>query len=82
MMLLSTIAVWTHGQLFGADAEITGVAIDTRKLKPGDLFVAIRGERVDGHDYLAEAAARGAVAALVTRKVDSVLPQVDRKSVV
>jgi len=76
MMPLSTIAVWTHGQLFGADAEITGVAIDTRKLKPGDLFVAIRGERVDGHDYLAEAAERGAVAALVTHKVDSVLPQV------
>ncbi|WP_108471918.1 UDP-N-acetylmuramoyl-tripeptide--D-alanyl-D-alanine ligase [Rhodanobacter thiooxydans] len=76
MMSLSAIAVWTHGRLLGDDVEITGVAIDTRKLQPGDLFVAIRGERVDGHDYLAEAAARGAVAALVTRKVDSALPQV------
>ncbi|GAB2556567.1 UDP-N-acetylmuramoyl-tripeptide--D-alanyl-D-alanine ligase [Rhodanobacter koreensis] len=81
MMRLSTIAVWTHGQLSGGDVdigsiEVGGVAIDTRKLKPGDLFVAIRGERVDGHDYLADAAARGAVAALVTRKVDSELPQV------
>jgi UDP-N-acetylmuramoyl-tripeptide--D-alanyl-D-alanine ligase len=76
MMRLSTIAVWTHGKLYGSDVEVTGVAIDTRKLKSGDLFVAIRGERVDGHDYLAEAAARGAVAALVTRKVDSELPQV------
>ncbi len=75
MMSLSAIAVWTHGRLFGADAAVTGVAIDTRKLQPGDLFVAIKGERVDGHDYLAEAAARGAVAALVTRKVDSDLPQ-------
>ena len=75
MMSLSTIAVWTHGRLLGADAEVTGVAIDTRKLQPGDLFVAIKGERVDGHDYLAEAAARGAVAALVTRKLDSDLPQ-------
>ena len=75
MMSLSAIAVWTHGRLLGADAEVTGVAIDTRKLQPGDLFVAIKGERVDGHDYLAEAAARGAIAALVTRKLDSDLPQ-------
>ena len=81
MMPLGAIAMWTHGRLPGngtvlVDTEITGVAIDTRKLQPGDLFVAIKGERVDGHDYLAEAAARGAVAALVTRKVDSALPQV------
>ncbi len=76
MMQLAAIALWTHGRLLGSDVEVTGVAIDTRKLQPGDLFVAIRGERVDGHDYLAEAAARGAVAALVTRKVDSDLPQV------
>ncbi|HVC17098.1 MAG TPA: UDP-N-acetylmuramoyl-tripeptide--D-alanyl-D-alanine ligase [Rhodanobacter sp.] len=76
MMRLSTIAVWTHGRLLGVDAEAVGVAIDTRKLKPGDLFVAIKGERVDGHDYLDQAAARGAVAALVTRKIDSPLPQV------
>ena len=76
MMALGTIAMWTGGRLLAGDAQVTGVAIDTRKLKPGDLFVAIKGEHVDGHDYLAEAAARGAVGALVTRKVDSELPQV------
>ncbi len=81
MMRLDAIAMWTHGRLLGANAgagqvEITGVAIDTRKLQPGNLFVALKGERVDGHDYLDEAAARGAMAALVTRRVDSVLPQV------
>ncbi|WP_426690114.1 UDP-N-acetylmuramoyl-tripeptide--D-alanyl-D-alanine ligase [Rhodanobacter ginsengiterrae] len=76
MMALSTIAVWTGGRLLHGDAEVTGVAIDTRKLQPGDLFVAIKGERADGHDYLAEAASRGAVAAMVTRRVDSELPQV------
>ncbi|WP_243047874.1 UDP-N-acetylmuramoyl-tripeptide--D-alanyl-D-alanine ligase [Dyella sp. RRB7] len=76
MMRLSAIALWTRGRLLGADVEVTGVAIDTRKLRPGDLFVAIKGERVDGHDFLGEAMARGAVAALVTRKVDSALPQV------
>jgi UDP-N-acetylmuramoyl-tripeptide--D-alanyl-D-alanine ligase len=76
MMRLSAIALWTRGRLNSADMDVTGVAIDTRKLKQGDLFVAIKGERVDGHDYLEEAMARGAVAALVTRKVDSALPQV------
>ena len=80
MMRLGAIAMWTHGRLLGSDAEldqveITGVAIDTRKLQPGNLFVALTGEHVDGHDYLEEAAARGAVAALVTRQVDSALPQ-------
>ncbi|WP_329741332.1 UDP-N-acetylmuramoyl-tripeptide--D-alanyl-D-alanine ligase [Dyella sp. A6] len=76
MMRLSAIALWTHGRLLGADAEVTGVAIDTRKLKAGDLFAAFKGERVDGHDYLAAAAAAGATAALVSRKVDVDLPQV------
>ncbi len=76
MMSLSTIAVWTHGRPLGADAEISGVAIDSRRVQPGELFVALGGERVDGHDYLDAAAARGAVAALVMRRVDSALPQV------
>ncbi|AIF46903.1 UDP-N-acetylmuramoyl-tripeptide--D-alanyl-D-alanine ligase [Dyella japonica] len=76
MMRLSTIALWTRGRLVGEDVDVSGVAIDTRKIQPGDLFVAIKGERVDGHDFLADAQSRGAVAALVTRKVDSPLPQV------
>lgn len=76
MMRLSAIALWTRGRLLGEDVDVTGVAIDTRKLQPGDLFVAIKGERVDGHDFLADAKAKGAIAALVTRKVESDLPQV------
>jgi len=44
---------------------VTGVSTDTRSLVPGDLFVALRGERSDGHLHVAEALARGAVAALV-----------------
>jgi UDP-N-acetylmuramoyl-tripeptide--D-alanyl-D-alanine ligase len=76
MMRLSAIALWTRGRLVGADVDIHHVSIDTRKVQAGDLFVAIKGERVDGHDFLADAQARGAVAALVARKVDSPLPQV------
>ena len=46
-------------------AEVAGVSTDTRTLAPGTLFVALRGERFDAHDHLAEAAAKGAVAAAV-----------------
>lgn len=73
---LSEIALWTHGTLHGADAPARGVSTDTRKLASGELFVAIRGERHDGHDHLAQAAQHGAVGALVSRRIDSALPQV------
>ncbi|MEO5811699.1 MAG: UDP-N-acetylmuramoyl-tripeptide--D-alanyl-D-alanine ligase [Rhodanobacter sp.] len=76
MMRLSAIAVWTRGHLLGADADVLGVSIDSRQVRRGDLFVAIAGEHVDGHDYLSMAAARGASGALVTRRVDIALPQV------
>ena len=76
MMRATMVALWTHGQLMGADINVLGVCIDTRKIKPGDLFVAIKGEHVDGHDYVAQAAAGGAAAALVTRKVDAPITQI------
>ena len=46
---------------------VTGVTLDSRAVAPGDLFVAVAGERVDGHDFLDAAAAAGVVAALTTR---------------
>jgi UDP-N-acetylmuramoyl-tripeptide--D-alanyl-D-alanine ligase len=56
----------TGGRFVGAaPAEVAGVSTDTRTISPGSLFVALRGERFDEHDYLAEAAARGASAAVV-----------------
>ena len=62
-------------QLLGADAALVGdagvaftrVHTDTRTLQPGDLFVALRGERFDAHDFLPQARAAGAVAALAER---------------
>ena len=50
----------------GADCEFTGVSTDSRKLQSGDLFVALRGESFDGHDYLEQVAAGGSVGALVS----------------
>ena len=68
--------------LLGADlrgepsAAVTGVAIDSRAVRPGHLFVALRGARVDGHDFVPDAARAGAAAALVARPADVDLPQV------
>ena len=59
----------------GVDIKVTGTAIDGRKLKKGDLFVALPGTQVDGHDFLAQAREAGAVAALVSKTVDDPLPQ-------
>ncbi len=50
-------------------AEVSGVSIDSRTAAPGELFVAIAGPRFDGHEFLAEAVARGVTTALVHRDV-------------
>ncbi len=77
---LSELADAVGGRLVRAprpDAPVgPDVVIDSRAARAGSLFVAIPGERVDGHDYLAAAAAGGAVAALTVREVDADLPQV------
>lgn len=59
------------------ETEFQGISIDTRTLQPGNLFIAIPGERVDGHDFIEEANKKGAAAALVTRRIDSTLPQIE-----
>ncbi len=65
MMLLSQAAQVLSGRLVGADARFTAVSSDSRKLSPGDLFVALRGENFDGYEFIAQATQRGAAAALV-----------------
>jgi len=57
-----------------AGLAVQRVHSDTRTLRPGDLFVALRGERFDGHDYLAQAHAAGAVAALAERGLGEAMP--------
>jgi UDP-N-acetylmuramoyl-tripeptide--D-alanyl-D-alanine ligase len=65
MMSLAEAATAMRGRLQGAEARFTGVSTDTRSVGAGELFVAIRGERFDGHDFLGTAQARGAAGALV-----------------
>ena len=65
MLNLKQAADWIGGRLVGDGAvEVRRVHSDTRTLEPGDLFVALRGERFDANDFLADARAKGAVAAI------------------
>ena len=66
-MTLAQAAVVLGAELHGTDAHFENVCADSRAVKRGDLFIALRGERYDGHDFLTQAAAAGAAAALVDR---------------
>jgi UDP-N-acetylmuramoyl-tripeptide--D-alanyl-D-alanine ligase len=65
MMSLAEAAAAIGGRCAGGDARFSGVSTDTRSVGQGQLFVAIRGERFDGHQFLAVARERGAAGALV-----------------
>jgi len=59
-----------------SDTAFQGISIDTRTLTPGCLYAAIKGERLDGHQFIEEARQKGAAAALVSRPIESKLPQI------
>ena len=77
MIALKTIADVLQGTLQqGVDVTVTSVDTDSRRVLPGQLFVALPGEKFDGHDFLPQVANQGAVAALVSKPVTSNLPTV------
>lgn len=59
---------------------ITGVSTDSRKLKKGELFFAIKGDRFDGHDYLPDVMQKGASAAVVNKEFYRNLSEIDKRS--
>ncbi|MCO8166607.1 UDP-N-acetylmuramoyl-tripeptide--D-alanyl-D-alanine ligase [Pseudomonas sp. 21LCFQ02] len=72
----SDLLIPLDAQRTGDDCLFDGVSTDSRNIAPGQLFVALTGPRFDGHDYLQQVAAKGAVGALVEREVAGVnLPQ-------
>jgi UDP-N-acetylmuramoyl-tripeptide--D-alanyl-D-alanine ligase len=73
---LTAFAAACGGALHGADAEFAEVLIDSRRLGARDLFCALPGTRVDGHDYVAAAASAGAAGALVARQLPAPIAQV------
>ena len=73
---LAEVGAATDGVLSGEDVVVEGLGTDSRTIGAGALFVALVGERTDGHAFLAEARSRGAAAALVSRLGTQDLPTV------
>ena len=72
---LQALADETGGQLVGESVALQNLAIDSREVKAGDLFAALSGQRVDGHDFAPQALAAGASALLTERKLEGLSPQ-------
>ena len=70
-MTLSQLAEELDAELLGEDLMFSNISIDTRTLANGDLYLALVGKNFDGNDFVAEAVAAGASAALVSRKVEA-----------
>lgn len=71
MIKLSEIAEAADGRLCCDDKQITGICTDSRKIKKGELFAAIRGEKFDGHNYIQKAFENGAVCALSEKEAEN-----------
>lgn len=67
MLILSQAAQDVGGSVSGTDVKFSGVTTDSRRVAAGDLFVALRGEKYDGHQFVAQALQQGAVAAMVAQ---------------
>src|SRR5271156_6529213 len=80
---LQQIAQWASAELVGFDLAVvrvaTGYSLDSRTLQPCDLFIAIKGERFDGHDFIVSAFEHGAIAAIVAGDKLTTLPEEARK---
>lgn len=78
--MISTTLDWiadkTGGSLFGLNLTVESVSTDTRSIVPGDLFVALTGPNFDGHKFVEDAMNKGAVAAIVDRKLELEVPQI------
>jgi UDP-N-acetylmuramoyl-tripeptide--D-alanyl-D-alanine ligase len=71
--ILSSTPFNLSNQALGS--QITGIVTDTRNLKSGELFVALRGEKFDGHNFVDRAIAKGAIAVVVDRQLPEPIPQ-------
>src|ERR1041385_8640759 len=76
-LTLSQIAHFAGGSLSAGDARVVieKVSTDSRTLKPGELFVAVRGENFDGHNFIESAAKAGAAGAIVESTWNGKVPK-------
>ena len=70
-MRLTDLIEPLHARLVGVDAEFNSLSTDSRQLRSGELFVALRGDHFDGHDFARAAVDRGACAMVVEREIET-----------
>jgi UDP-N-acetylmuramoyl-tripeptide--D-alanyl-D-alanine ligase len=75
-MMLSDCAENVQGQLIGNDVEVSSVSIDTRAIKPGQLYIAIKGHNFDGNEFVDKAEQAGASAAIVHKGITATIPHI------
>ncbi|MDZ4159486.1 MAG: Mur ligase family protein, partial [Anaerolineaceae bacterium] len=80
LTLADILEALTGARPDGDSLHISEAAIDSRQAIPGSMFIALSGERVDGHDYVAEAFKRGAHLAIVERELSADIPIIDLRS--
>jgi UDP-N-acetylmuramoyl-tripeptide--D-alanyl-D-alanine ligase len=76
MSNLTTLQICNYldADYHGPDVKFSSISTDTRTLQPGALFIAIAGENFDGHDYIAEAIAKGATAIIASKEITASVP--------
>ncbi len=70
-MMLNEVATILSSEMIGENISVNGISTDTRTIKGGELFLALKGPNFDGHDYVQQALDKGAVACLVQTKVNA-----------
>ena len=78
-LTLKQIAAWCGGKILPQYEPlcVNRIQSDSRKVRSGDLFIALKGDKADGHDFAEAAISHGAVAALVSRPIDADLPAIE-----
>lgn len=80
LTLVDALEALTRSRPVMKDIFITEAAIDSRQVIPGGLFVALQGERVDGHDFISQAFKRGALAALIEHEIEGKVTTIDLRN--
>lgn len=80
LTLADILEALTHNRPVMKDIFITEAAIDSRQVIPGGLFIAFKGERVDGHNFISQAFERGALVALVEHEVEGKFTTLDLRN--
>ena len=76
-MQLNELMAEIDGEYFNMqNVEVLNMEFDSRRVTPGTLYIALRGERFDGHDFVTQAQQKGAIALLTQRYTDSRMPQI------